>query len=228
MATYKELVKAYEAAGRPSDSDAVRQLLIDAGLTHEQAISAFEAAGQYLAPQETQEPSIEPEPQQDDLNDIEIPVGYTITSKTGKEFVWKGAQWTSKGQIVGKAYKDKVTMAAKQKIKHDQELARRDAENAEIESTRMKDADHEFENIPSGSEESNEQHQVEQEPTQNSHLQDLAQQIKASPDRDKLIKSVMSTGTQPSDDRVAQLAASIKANGQERQARAELGRYTDR
>lgn len=226
MATYKELVKAYEKAGRPSDSDAVHQILMDAGLSHEQAMTAFEAAGQYLAPKEEAS-------QSDPLDQVEIPVGYTITSKTGKEFTWKGAQWTSKGQIVPKQYSQQVTQAAKQKIQSDKQAAQKDADDANIESTRMKDAEHEFENIPSSSP-SAKQQQAELDPndhstsspTTNDYLQDLANQINASPNRAMLVKGL--GGASKDTNTVSKIAEYIKTNGLERQARAELGRYTDR
>lgn len=237
MASYKELVSAWEKAGRPRDTDSIHDILMNAGLQHEQAVTAFEAAGLQapahsepeVTPEQSTEPTIDqPEP----WIDVEIPIDYTITSNTGKEFTWKGAQWVSKGKIVPKEYKEKVTHAAKKQYYNEQQNAADDARRAQEEAKRMKDSEHEFENIESSSQAAKQQANLANDPKANntaSHSDDyiakLAQMVKQHPNSKKLADIIFSS---TADDKAARLAATIVAQNKQADAVAVFAQRTDR
>lgn len=126
MATYKELMKQWEQAGKPRDVENIHQLLLDAGLDAEQASTAFQAAG-HKAPQKAPEletTSDTPVEKTKPWEGIEVPKGYEVTSNSGVTFKFHGQMWsvTDPGNSgmrkgpVKKQYYDKLQAGAQQAI----------------------------------------------------------------------------------------------------------------
>ena len=152
MANIKELETTWAKAGRPRTVEGLIDVLKQTNLSDEQVQQVFQMSGiQMPIPEPIEEPKeevpeisdeeveqhlTEPEPEVVEEPALDIPVGFVITSKTGDEFTWKGAQWVSKGKIVPKKYRHKLDAAAqiayKKKLKADQDAA--DAKQAEIDS----------------------------------------------------------------------------------------------
>lgn len=146
MPSVNEFKKSWDKSGRPRTVDGIAQVLRDAGLSEEQMTQVFESQGltyqsplKYPEPEEVQEPEAQAEPEEQ----LPIPVGFKVKSKTGKEFEWKGAQWVSKGKIVPKQYKQQIDAAAQREMKR--QLAAK--KQQEEEAQRKKDADYDFEDM---------------------------------------------------------------------------------
>ena len=142
MPSVNEFKKSWDKSGRPRTIDGIAQVLRDAGLSEEQMEQVFESQGlkyqsplKYPEPEEVQEPQAQPEEQ------LPIPVGFKIKTKTGKELEWKGAQWVSKGKIVPKKYKEQINAAAQRELKRQMAQKKKDEEEAQ----RQKDAEYDFE-----------------------------------------------------------------------------------
>lgn len=142
MPSVNEFKRSWDKSGRPRTIDGIAQVLRDAGLSEEQMEQVFESQGlkyqsplKYPEPEEVQEPQAQPEEQ------LPIPVGFKIKTKTGKELEWKGAQWVSKGKIVPKKYKEQINAAAQRELKRQMAQKKKDEEEAQ----RQKDAEYDFE-----------------------------------------------------------------------------------
>ncbi len=142
MPSVNEFKRSWDKSGRPRTIDGIAQVLRDAGLSEEQMEQVFESQGlkyqsplKYPEPEEVQEPQAQPEEQ------LPIPVGFKIKTKTGKELEWKGAQWVSKGKIVPKKYKEQIDAAAHRELKRQMAQKKKDEEEAQ----RQKDAEYDFE-----------------------------------------------------------------------------------
>ena len=142
MPSVNEFKRSWDKSGRPRTIDGIAQVLRDAGLSEEQMEQVFESQGlkyqsplKYPEPEEVQEPQAQPEEQ------LPIPVGFKIKTKTGKELEWKGAQWVSKGKIVPKKYKEQIDAAAQRELKRQMAQKKKDEEEAQ----RQKDAEYDFE-----------------------------------------------------------------------------------
>ena len=141
MPSVNEFKRSWDKSGRPRTIDGIAQVLRDAGLSEEQMEQVFESQGlkyqsplKYPEPEEVQEPQAQPEEQ------LPIPVGFKIKTKTGKELEWKGAQWVSKGKIVPKKYKEQIDAAAHRELKRQMAQKKKDEEEAQ----RQKDAEYDF------------------------------------------------------------------------------------
>ena len=141
MPSVNEFKRSWDKSGRPRTIDGIAQVLRDAGLSEEQMEQVFESQGlkyqsplKYPEPEEVQEPQAQPEEQ------LPIPVGFKIKTKTGKELEWKGAQWVSKGKIVPKKYKEQINAAAQRELKRQMAQKKKDEEEAQ----RQKDAEYDF------------------------------------------------------------------------------------
>ena len=142
MPSVNEFKRSWDKSGRPRTVDGLAQVLRDAGLSEEQMEQVFESQGlkyqsplKYPEPEQVQEPQAQPEEQ------LPIPVGFKIKTKTGKELEWKGAQWVSKGKIVPKKYKEQIDAAAQRELKRQMAQKKKDEEEAQ----RQKDAEYDFE-----------------------------------------------------------------------------------
>ena len=109
MPSVNEFKRSWDKSGRPRTIDGIAQVLRDAGLSEEQMEQVFESQGlkyqsplKYPEPEEVQEPQAQPEEQ------LPIPVGFKIKTKTGKELEWKGANGFQRGRLFPRNTKSKL------------------------------------------------------------------------------------------------------------------------
>lgn len=199
MATVKELVSKWDASGRPRSTEGVAQVLRDSGLDEQQIKQVFDAQGiHYNIPTEIPDEIDDAQPEQALEPDMEIPVGFTLKTKTGAEIVWKGAQWTNKGKIVPKKYKEQLNKQAQKVLRQQMAQKQKDEEDAQ----RAKDAEYEFEDEPAP-----QQTQVDDKVKNMGKLQGLAQQIQGSKHKARIMQLLQSN------DPLAQKAIAILLKG---------------
>ena len=189
MPSVNEFKRSWDKSGRPRTIDGIAQVLRDAGLSEEQMEQVFESQGlkyqsplKYPKPEQQQE---QPQPEEK----IPVPIGFKVTSKTGKEFEWKGAQWVSKGRPVKREYVPNVEAAAQYALKKQLAQKKKDEEEAK----RKIDSEYDFEH---------QDYEMQDEPTDSPE-----QKVQAMQDKAK--------GEQPGkpDETLKRIAAMMKALG---------------
>ncbi len=142
MPSVNEFKKSWDKSGRPRTVDGLAQVLRDAGLSEEQMEQVFESQGlKYQSPLKYPEPEEPQQEQPQPEEKIPVPIGFKVTSKTGNEVVWKGAQWVSKGRPIKREYVTKVEAAAQYALKKQLAQKKKDEEEAQ----RKKDSEYDFE-----------------------------------------------------------------------------------
>ena len=111
-----ELIKIWDSKGRPKDAKSISEILKEYGVDDLSVGKIFQKIGVILPPEA---PKVSTPTNKVTLDTSIIPIDYEITSNTGKTYVWKGAQWTCKGRIVPKEFKDKISSVAIERVKKD-------------------------------------------------------------------------------------------------------------
>ena len=211
MPSVNDFKKSWDKSGRPRTVDGIAQVLRDNGLSEEQMQQVFESQGlTYQSPLKQPDPA---QGVQEPEKPLDIPVGFKLTTKTGKELEWKGAQWVSKGKIVPKKYRAQIDAAAQREYKRQLEQKKK----AEDEAQRKIDSDYEFEDDDYEPQEAQaEQQDPDAHVEDMKKLQALSQKIKATPHSDKIAQLL------GMNDPIADLAIKILMTGQAEKVLASL------
>lgn len=145
MPSVNEFKKSWDKSGRPRTVDGLAQVLRDAGLSEDQMTQVFESQGltyqsplKYPDPEEVQEPEAQAEPEEQ----IPVPIGFIVKTKSGNDLKWLGNQWrTHKGTTLNKQYVPKVNAEAQRQLKRQMLQKQKEQE----ETQRKKDAEYDFE-----------------------------------------------------------------------------------
>lgn len=202
MASAKELVTLWDKSGRPRSVEGIAQVLRDSSLDEQQIKQVFDSVNiPYTIPTEyPDDVPAQEEPQAPAQEAIPVPVGFTMKTKTGAELGWKGAQWTNKGKIVPKKYKEQIDAQAQKVLRQQMAQKQKDEENAQ----RAKDAEYEFEDEPA----QETPKAASTEKTEDMRrLQGIAQQINSSPYKERIMELLKSS------DPLAQTAIGILLKG---------------